>query len=275
MRQQKFHSLIKEPQEVSASCLNHFSDLAVATNEKFKPRSWLKRTFLYLFYREALLNFHFSADFFFFLLTYASASTSVNLWWKRRSVQPAPTSTEFSFNQMTRLTWYNHPLLSGCGRLTAVSAPITVRASGSRFGSWMTDAMIPSSDSRVSGLRNQQDSFLLLVYFGCFFTVVDIILPELPTTRLHAHTHAHTVFRHIKLVVKATISPLPGMIYITMVTLACSPIRASSQWRAGATQVLYHIYGFCFPVATGNVVLCGGFLSSTKWASHQKPVFLS
>uniref|UniRef100_A0A3Q4ME52 Olfactomedin 2b n=1 Tax=Neolamprologus brichardi TaxID=32507 RepID=A0A3Q4ME52_NEOBR len=37
----------------------------------------------------------------------------------------------------------------GCGRLTAVSNPITVRASGSRFGSWMTDAMIPSSDSRV------------------------------------------------------------------------------------------------------------------------------
>uniref|UniRef100_A0A8C8DV06 Olfactomedin 2 n=1 Tax=Oryzias sinensis TaxID=183150 RepID=A0A8C8DV06_9TELE len=36
-----------------------------------------------------------------------------------------------------------------CGRLTAVSNPITVRASGSRFGSWMTDAMIPSSDSRV------------------------------------------------------------------------------------------------------------------------------
>ncbi|KAG7279544.1 hypothetical protein CRUP_034645 [Coryphaenoides rupestris] len=37
----------------------------------------------------------------------------------------------------------------GCGRLTWVSIPITVRASGSRFGSWMTDAMIPSSDSRV------------------------------------------------------------------------------------------------------------------------------
>ncbi|XP_057700100.1 noelin-2-like [Corythoichthys intestinalis] len=37
----------------------------------------------------------------------------------------------------------------GCGRLTAVNGPITIRASGSRFGSWMTDAMIPSSDSRV------------------------------------------------------------------------------------------------------------------------------
>ncbi|XP_028828111.1 noelin-2-like isoform X2 [Denticeps clupeoides] len=37
----------------------------------------------------------------------------------------------------------------GCGRLTGISNPITVRASGSRFGSWMTDAMIPSSDNRV------------------------------------------------------------------------------------------------------------------------------
>ncbi|KAG7263471.1 hypothetical protein CRUP_028957 [Coryphaenoides rupestris] len=36
----------------------------------------------------------------------------------------------------------------GCGKLTGVSNPITVRASGSRFGSWMTDTMIPSSDSR-------------------------------------------------------------------------------------------------------------------------------
>ncbi|CAG5897929.1 unnamed protein product [Menidia menidia] len=37
----------------------------------------------------------------------------------------------------------------GCGKLTGVSNPITVRASGSRFGSWMTDTMIPSSDNRV------------------------------------------------------------------------------------------------------------------------------
>lgn len=39
---------------------------------------------------------------------------------------------------------------AGCGKLTGVSNPITVRASGSRFGSWMTDTMIPSSDNRVS-----------------------------------------------------------------------------------------------------------------------------
>ncbi|XP_039628827.1 noelin-2a isoform X2 [Polypterus senegalus] len=37
----------------------------------------------------------------------------------------------------------------GCGKLTGVSNPITIRASGSRFGSWMTDTMTPSSDSRV------------------------------------------------------------------------------------------------------------------------------
>ncbi|KAG7460299.1 hypothetical protein MATL_G00220030 [Megalops atlanticus] len=37
----------------------------------------------------------------------------------------------------------------GCGKLTGVSNPITVRASGSRFGSWMTDTMTPSSDNRV------------------------------------------------------------------------------------------------------------------------------
>lgn len=40
-------------------------------------------------------------------------------------------------------------LSPGCGKLTGVSNPITVRASGSRFGSWMTDTMIPSSDNRV------------------------------------------------------------------------------------------------------------------------------
>ncbi|XP_066128749.1 noelin-2 isoform X1 [Saccopteryx bilineata] len=37
----------------------------------------------------------------------------------------------------------------GCGKLTGVSNPITIRAMGSRFGSWMTDTMAPSADSRV------------------------------------------------------------------------------------------------------------------------------
>lgn len=40
--------------------------------------------------------------------------------------------------------------LPGCGKLTGVSNPITIRAMGSRFGSWMTDTMAPSADSRVS-----------------------------------------------------------------------------------------------------------------------------
>ncbi|XP_010826807.1 PREDICTED: noelin-2 [Bison bison bison] len=40
----------------------------------------------------------------------------------------------------------------GCGKLTGVSNPITIRAMGSRFGSWMTDTMAPSADSRVSVL---------------------------------------------------------------------------------------------------------------------------
>nr|XP_055059998.1 noelin-2b [Misgurnus anguillicaudatus] len=37
----------------------------------------------------------------------------------------------------------------GCGRLTGISAPLTVRSLGSRFGSWMMDSLIDSSDSRV------------------------------------------------------------------------------------------------------------------------------
>ncbi|XP_067296566.1 noelin-2b [Pseudorasbora parva] len=37
----------------------------------------------------------------------------------------------------------------GCGRLTSISAPLTIRSSGSRFGSWMMDSMIDSSDNRV------------------------------------------------------------------------------------------------------------------------------
>ncbi|XP_029769567.1 noelin-2 [Terrapene carolina triunguis] len=41
------------------------------------------------------------------------------------------------------------PEAEGCGKLTGVSNPITIRASGSRFGSWMTDTMAPSADSRV------------------------------------------------------------------------------------------------------------------------------
>ncbi|XP_066516483.1 noelin-2-like [Hoplias malabaricus] len=37
----------------------------------------------------------------------------------------------------------------GCGKLTGISYPVTIRSFGSRFGSWMMDSMIPSSDNRV------------------------------------------------------------------------------------------------------------------------------
>ncbi|XP_053708972.1 noelin-2-like isoform X2 [Synchiropus splendidus] len=47
----------------------------------------------------------------------------------------------------TRLRGCIHQL--GCGRLTAIGEPRTVRTAGSRFGSWMTDAMMPSADGRV------------------------------------------------------------------------------------------------------------------------------
>ncbi|NP_998425.2 noelin-2b precursor [Danio rerio] len=37
----------------------------------------------------------------------------------------------------------------GCGQLISISAPLTVRSSGSRFGSWMMETSIESSDNRV------------------------------------------------------------------------------------------------------------------------------
>lgn len=88
--------------------------------------------------------------------------------------------------------------------------------------------MIPSSDSRVSGRRVQEPNrrlFALDVFHWsscCSKHDSVCTLPELPTSHF---LHAHTVFRHIKPVVKATVSQLPGMIYITMVTLACSPLE--------------------------------------------------
>ncbi|KAG7233168.1 hypothetical protein INR49_007401 [Caranx melampygus] len=36
-----------------------------------------------------------------------------------------------------------------CGKLTGISEPITVKTSGSRFGSWMTDPVAPPGDNRV------------------------------------------------------------------------------------------------------------------------------
>ncbi|XP_030598374.1 olfactomedin 1b isoform X3 [Archocentrus centrarchus] len=36
-----------------------------------------------------------------------------------------------------------------CGKLTGISDPITIKTSGSRFGSWMTDPLAPEGDTRV------------------------------------------------------------------------------------------------------------------------------
>ncbi|XP_034027328.1 noelin-like [Thalassophryne amazonica] len=36
-----------------------------------------------------------------------------------------------------------------CGKLTGISEPITIKTSGSRFGSWMTDPLAPTGDNRV------------------------------------------------------------------------------------------------------------------------------
>ncbi|XP_023647372.1 olfactomedin 1a isoform X2 [Brienomyrus brachyistius] len=36
-----------------------------------------------------------------------------------------------------------------CGKLTGISEPVTIKTSGSRFGSWMTDPLAPEGDTRV------------------------------------------------------------------------------------------------------------------------------
>ncbi len=41
-----------------------------------------------------------------------------------------------------------HP--AACGKLTDISDAITMKTSGSRFGSWMTDPLAPEGDTRVS-----------------------------------------------------------------------------------------------------------------------------
>ena len=42
------------------------------------------------------------------------------------------------------------PSLAACGKLTGISDPVTIKTSGSRFGSWMTDPLAPEGDNRVS-----------------------------------------------------------------------------------------------------------------------------
>ncbi|KAG7318471.1 hypothetical protein KOW79_018226 [Hemibagrus wyckioides] len=36
-----------------------------------------------------------------------------------------------------------------CGKLTGISDPVTIKTSGSRYGSWMTDPLAPDGDTRV------------------------------------------------------------------------------------------------------------------------------
>lgn len=42
----------------------------------------------------------------------------------------------------------------GCGKLTGISNPSTIRASGSRFGAWMTDSLASSAENKVGGLSD-------------------------------------------------------------------------------------------------------------------------
>ncbi|XP_077904774.1 noelin isoform X3 [Ictidomys tridecemlineatus] len=51
-----------------------------------------------------------------------------------------------------------------CGKLTGISDPVTVKTSGSRFGSWMTDPLAPEGDNRAG---NKVTGMLLLHAPGC------------------------------------------------------------------------------------------------------------
>uniref|UniRef100_A0A674HIY8 Olfactomedin 1 n=1 Tax=Taeniopygia guttata TaxID=59729 RepID=A0A674HIY8_TAEGU len=42
-----------------------------------------------------------------------------------------------------------HLSLKACGKLTGISDPITIKTSGSRFGSWMTDPLAPEGENKV------------------------------------------------------------------------------------------------------------------------------
>lgn len=96
-------------------------------------------------------------------LDFQSLTLNLTPSWDQISgsfLTPGPSSsrsdgTPPSLPCLTRALPILHPhlpcsCLPGCGKLTGVSNPITIRAMGSRFGSWMTDTMAPSADSRVS-----------------------------------------------------------------------------------------------------------------------------
>lgn len=59
--------------------------------------------------------------------------TWVRKWWK-----------------IMKIKLYFLLLLPACGKLTGISDAITIKTSGSRYGSWMTDPLAPDGDTRVS-----------------------------------------------------------------------------------------------------------------------------
>lgn len=63
-------------------------------------------------------------------------------------------------------------------------------------------------------------------------------------------TRAHAVFRNIRLVVKETDSQLPGMIYITMVTLGSSPLEL-----VPSDELQLHSIGFSLTASVSQFLL--------------------
>lgn len=63
--------------------------------------------------------------------------------------------------------------LAACGKLTGISDPITIKTSGSRFGSWMTDPLAPEGDTRVCTCYTQShgvegnDLLMWCWMYGC------------------------------------------------------------------------------------------------------------
>uniref|UniRef100_A0A673MZU3 Noelin-2-like n=1 Tax=Sinocyclocheilus rhinocerous TaxID=307959 RepID=A0A673MZU3_9TELE len=70
----------------------------------------------------------------------------------------------------------------GCGLLTGISAPLTIRSSGSRFGSWMMDSLIDSTDNRVWVMDGYFKGRRLVEYqsLGDFATGQNFIVHHLP-----------------------------------------------------------------------------------------------
>lgn len=57
---------------------------------------------------------------------------------------------------------------AACGKLTGISDAITIKTSGSRFGSWMTDPLAPEGDTRVSVNAQTSTYVMLLSESGLF-----------------------------------------------------------------------------------------------------------